>query len=211
MNGFAAVITGYLLGSIPTAYLVARFGTGKDIRQIGGGNVGALNTFREISPAAGVLVMLIDMAKGALAIVLAYRVFDLSPVAVMLTGLACVIGHNWMVWLKFSGGKGMGAALGALAVLFPLYHYPWPGLIFAALIILPLIITRNVALSMGTGLFLLPVLAWFSTRDLVTAGLAVALLVIIGLKFLPTALEALKTSKSGKDFIFDHCKRPKNG
>ncbi|MFA6613085.1 MAG: glycerol-3-phosphate acyltransferase, partial [Dehalococcoidales bacterium] len=106
MNGFAAVITGYLLGSIPTAYLVARFRTGKDIRQIGGGNVGALNTFREISPAAGVLVMLIDMAKGALAIVLAYRVFDLSPVAVMLTGLACVIGHNWMVWLKFSGGKG---------------------------------------------------------------------------------------------------------
>jgi glycerol-3-phosphate acyltransferase PlsY len=204
INEIIALVLGYLLGSIPTAYIATRVATGKDIRQIGGGNVGGLNTFREVGLWPAVVVGIVDIGKGAAAVAIAYWLLDVSQLFVMLAGLAAVIGHMWMLFLRFSGGKGMGAAFGALAVLMSVYGY-WYGFpIFLVVIAISFIITRNVALSMGVGLVFLPVIIWLITGVQLATVLAIILGVLIGIKFLPTARVAWTKNKSIKTFIFDH-------
>ena len=123
VTGFIAIIIGYLLGSIPSAYIAARLATGKDIRQLGGGNVGGLNVFREVGPWSALAVGIVDIGKGTAAVAIAHWLLAVPPLFVLLAGLAAVVGHNWIVFLKFSGGKGMGPAIGALATVLPLYQY----------------------------------------------------------------------------------------
>ena len=103
----------------------------------------------------------------------------------------------------------MGPTIGALAVVLPLYGY-WLGLlIFFGIILIPLAITRNVALSMGIGLLSLPFITWFGMNSGIGTIMAVILGIIILLKFLPTTLEALSKSKSKQEFIFDRWQRDK--
>jgi glycerol-3-phosphate acyltransferase PlsY len=209
MNEALAIILGYLLGSIPSAFIITRLIKGKDIRRIGGGNVGGLNVFREVGPWPALLVGMIDLGKGAAAVAIAKWGFNIPDAYVLIAGLASVIGHNWMVWLKFSGGKGMGAAMGALLVLMPTYGYSLQLVIFFAIIIIPLLITRNVALSMFLGLASLPLLVWFGTHSGFATIIAVALMLIIIAKFLPTAIAALR--KSGAAALgIDRWQRNKN-
>jgi len=207
-NGIIAIIIGYLLGSIPSAYIATRLATGKDIRQMGGGNVGGLNVHREVGAWPGLAVGIIDLSKGASAVAIAYWLLDLSPVFVLLTGLAAVIGHNWMVWLKFSGGKGMGVTIGALAVLLPVYGY-WPGLpIIFGIILIPYVITHNIAISMGLALVCLPFITWLGMNSGTGTIMAVILGLVIGIKFLPTAKASWAKAESKKDeFIFDRQRR----
>ncbi len=205
-----AVVLGYLLGSIPTAYIVTRIATGKDIRQLGGGNVGGLNTYREVGAIPALVVGIVDLSKGAAAVAIAYWLLDVPPLFVMLAGLAAVIGHMWMVFLKFSGGKGMGATFGALAVLMPVYGYWYGFLIFLAVVAIPFIITRNVALSMGIGILFLPLIIWLIAQSQLATMLAVILGVLIGIRFLPTARAAWARSKTKKDFIFGQGQRGKD-
>ena len=209
MAELLAIVIGYLLGSIPSAYIAARLAKGKDIRRLGGGNVGGLNVFREVGSWAGLAVGVVDIGKGAAAVAVAYGLLEAATPFVLLAGLASVIGHNWMVWLRFSGGKGMGAAFGALAVLFPVYGYPQGLAILFGIMLIPFIITRNVALSLGIGLLALPFIVWFYTNSGYATTVAVILGLIIGLKFLPTALAALRKTGSVKDFIFDRWQRDK--
>ena len=190
MNEALAIIIGYLLGSIPAAYIITRLIKGGDIRKMGGGNVGGLNVFREVGPWPAVAVGLVDFGKGAAAVAIAKWGLNAPEAYVLLAGLAAVIGHNWMVWLRFSGGKGMGAAIGALIVLLPLYNLSLQLGIFAAIIIVPLILTRNVALSMFLGLIALPIIVWFSTKSEYATIISAALLLVIVVKFLPTAIVA---------------------
>jgi glycerol-3-phosphate acyltransferase PlsY len=209
INEIIAVVVGYLLGSIPSAYIAARLTTGKDIRQLGGGNVGGLNVFREVGPWPALAAGLADVGKGAAAVAIAHWLLAVPPLFVLLAGLAAVIGHNWMVFLKFSGGKGMGATIGALAVLLPVYGY-WQGLlIFLGIILIPFIITRNIALSMGISLVFLPLIIWLGTKSGIGTIIAVILGLVIAIRFLPTARAALVKSKTKKDFIFDHWQREK--
>ncbi|MDD4875745.1 MAG: glycerol-3-phosphate acyltransferase [Dehalococcoidales bacterium] len=208
MKEVIAIVIGYLLGSIPAAYISTRLATGKDIRQLGGGNVGGLNTFREVGLWPAVIVGITDVSKGAAAAAIAYWLLDLPPLAVMLTGLATVVGHNWMLWLKFSGGKGMGTTIGVLAVLFPVYGY-WIGLIFIfAAIIIPYIITRNIAIAMGIALFCLPFITWLGMNSVSGSIMAFLLALIIGVKFFPTAKDSWSKAESKKDdFFFDNWRR----
>jgi glycerol-3-phosphate acyltransferase PlsY len=134
----------------------------------------------------------VDLGKGVAAVAIARWGLNVPEAYVLLAGLAAVIGHNWMVWLKFSGGKGMGAAMGALIVLLPLYDLSLQLGIFFAIIIVPMIVTRNVALSMFLGLISLPFIVWFSTKSEYATIIAAALLLIIVVKFLPTAITALR-------------------
>ena len=207
-----AIIIGYLLGSIPSAYIAARLATGKDIRQMGGGNVGGLNVHREVGAWPAFAVGIVDLSKGTAAVAIAYWLLDLSPVFVLLAGLAAVIGHNWMVWLKFSGGKGMGVTIGALAVLLPVYGY-WPGLlIFFGIILIPYVITRNIAISMCIALVALPFITWLGMNSGIGTIMAVILGLAIGVKFLPTAKASWVKADSKKDeFFFDHWRRDKEG
>jgi len=207
VTGLIVVIIGYLLGSIPSAYLATRLATGKDIRQLGGGNVGGLNVFREVGPWPALSAGIADLGKGAAAVAIAYWLLDLSLTFVLLAGLAAVIGHNWMVWLKFSGGKGMGAAFGALAVVMPLYGY-WQGLlIFLGVVLIPFIISRNVALSMGTALVFLPLITWLGTKSGTATIMAIILGLVIAIKFFPTARAAWAKTETKKDFVFDRWQR----
>ena len=207
-NGIIAIIIGYLLGSIPSAYIATRLATGKDIRQMGGGNVGGLNVHREVGAWPAFAVGIVDLSKGAAAVAIAYWLLDLSLVFVLLTGLAAVIGHNWMVWLKFSGGKGMGVTIGALAILLPVYGY-WPGLpIIFGIIVIPYVITHNIAISMGLTLVCLPFITWLGMNSGTGTIMAVILGLVIGIKFLPTARASWAKAESKKDeFIFDRQQR----
>lgn len=204
MNEAMAVIIGYLLGSTPSAYIFTRLSVGKDIRHMGGGNVGSLNVFREVGFWPATAVGVVDAGKGAAAVIIALYLLDKGSPFVMLAGLAAVTGHNWMVWLKFSGGKGMGATFGALAVLFPVYGYPFGLAIMFGIILIPFIFTRNVALSMGTGLIALPFITWLGMNSGTGTIMAVILGLVIGIKFLPTAKTAWVEAEKKEDFIFDH-------
>ena len=202
-----AVLLGYLLGSIPTAYIVTRIALGKDIRQLGGGNVGGMNTFLEVGVKPALVVGIVDLGKGAAAVAIAYWLLDVSPLFVMLAGLASAIGHMWMAFLKFSGGKGIGATFGALSVLLPVYGY-WHGLlIFLGIILIPFITTRNVALSMGVGLLFLPLIIWLITHSALASLIAIILGILIGIKFLPTARAAWAKLGNIKAFIYGDSKQ----
>ncbi|NLT36347.1 MAG: glycerol-3-phosphate acyltransferase [Gaiellales bacterium] len=114
-----APLAGYLIGSVPTAYLVARRRHGVDIREIGSGNVGGSN-MRAVGGVWGtILVGVTDLVKGAVA-VWAVLLLGLGEGTAGITGMAVVAGHNWPVWLGFRGGRGAAATLGVLLVLFPL-------------------------------------------------------------------------------------------
>ena len=209
VTGLLSIIIGYLLGSIPSAYIVTRLVKGKDIRQLGGGNVGGLNVFREVGPWPALAAGIVDVSKGAATVAIAYWLLALPPLFVLLAGLAAVIGHNWMVFLKFSGGKGMGPAIGVLAMVMPLYGY-WQGLlIFLGIVIIPFIITRNVALSMGIGLVALPFITWLGIHSGIGTIMAVSLGLVVVIKFTPTARAALAKSKTKREFIFDRWQREK--
>ena len=113
---FGLALGGYLLGSIPLAWIVTRLATGKDLRSLGSGNVGVMNVALNVTRWAGLIVFLGEAAKGLLAVLLARRVSD-TPLAIGITVLATVIGTRWMVWLGFAGGRGNTAGLAAMALL----------------------------------------------------------------------------------------------
>jgi glycerol-3-phosphate acyltransferase PlsY len=209
VNGIIAIILGYLLGSIPTAYIATRLAAGKDVRRLGGGNVGGLNVFREVGFLPAAVVGIVDVAKGAAAVAIAQWLLAVSPPFVLAAALAAVVGHNWMVWLKFSGGKGMGAAIGGLFVLLPLYGYPIGLAFFFAVVLIPFVITRNVALSMGAGLLALPFIGWLGMHSTPFIIFSVVLGVIILVKFIPTALLTLAKTRGVKGFVFSRGQRGK--
>jgi glycerol-3-phosphate acyltransferase PlsY len=202
LNGIIAIILGYLLGSIPTAYIATRLASGRDVRRLGGGNVGGLNVFREVGLLPAAVVGIVDVAKGAAAVAVAYWLLDVSPPFVLAAAVAAVVGHNWMVWLRFSGGKGMGAAIGGLAVLLPLYGYPIGLAFFFAVVLIPFVITRNVALSMGIGLLALPFIGWLGMHSTPFIIFSVVLGLVILAKFIPTAMLTLAKTRGVKGFVF---------
>ena len=118
MEDVSAAILGYLIGSVPFAFLIARR-RGIDLRRAGSGNVGATNVLRTTSASYAVLAMCLDVTKGALA-VFAARTLATSAAAPVVAGLAAVVGHIYPPWLGFRGGKGVATAAGVFAVLAPL-------------------------------------------------------------------------------------------
>ena len=116
------IIISYLLGSIPTAYIVGRIRKGIDIRNFGSGNVGATNAFRVLGPIWAIIVLTVDISKGLVSVTLLADYFlnywDFTPLVLrILFGFACILGHNWTIFLRFKGGKGVATTLGVLAGL----------------------------------------------------------------------------------------------
>ena len=145
----------YLIGSIPTAYLVTLFLKGDDIRQLGDRNSGAANVFRNVGPKAGLAVGVIDIVKGAVAVILAIVALD-SNRSEMVAGVLVVVGHNWPILLRFRGGRGAAPAVGVLLATVPLLAIP---LGLASLVVL--YFTKKATASLGFFLTLLPFLAWW--------------------------------------------------
>jgi len=118
LPGILGIIIGYLLGSIPTAYIVSRIRKDIDIRNMGSGNMGGANVMREIGTHEGVFVGLIDIAKGAGAILIA-QALDISELWVFGAGFAALVGHNFPVFARFRGGRGSATIIGIFFVLAP--------------------------------------------------------------------------------------------
>ena len=126
LSYITVAVVAYLLGSIPTGFLVAK-ARGVDIRAVGSGNIGAANTFRAVGKTAGILVLLIDALKGYAAVWTADLVLKFFGVAEsqmepyrVVAGAFAVIGHNYTCWLHFKGGKGIATSGGAYLALAPL-------------------------------------------------------------------------------------------
>jgi glycerol-3-phosphate acyltransferase PlsY len=113
-------VAAYLLGSIPFGLLLGKLFGGRDVRSAGSGNIGATNVARVAGPIAGVLTLLLDAAKGALAVYLAGRLSEQSSTWMMIAGLCALVGHCFPIWLGFRGGKGVATAAGVFLVLSPL-------------------------------------------------------------------------------------------
>jgi len=178
MPAWLIISIGYFVGGVPTAFIAGRIIRGQDIRRLGDENAGAANAFRELGPGAGILVGVVDAAKGALVVVIA-QALQMSLAVVLLAGLAAVIGHNWPVYLGFRGGRGVSTTLGILAVVVTL-----PMLILALPAVLILVIKRNVTPSMAFLFIALPLVDWWLGVRPVLIVYGVALPALVGLTHL---------------------------
>lgn len=110
-----SVIISYLLGAIPTGYIVGRLFKNIDIREHGSKSMGATNVLRVVGKGPAILVLLVDIIKGIVPIVLFSKIFNIhDPFIMVILGVMSVVGHNWTVFLKFNGGKGVATTLGVL-------------------------------------------------------------------------------------------------
>ena len=149
------VLLGYLLGSIPTAFIAGRLLRGKDIRQMGDGNVGARNAYHELGHKAGVAIFFLDVTKGALPILIA-QAAAVSQIALLITGLATVVGHNWPVFIRFRGGRGEATTIGVLLALLT-----QPMLILTGPVVITLLIKKNVIMASCVLFIPLPLVCWW--------------------------------------------------
>ena len=157
------IILGYLLGSVPTAYLAGHLRKGVDIRQVGDKNMGAANAFRQLGPKTGVAVGLVDAGKGALVILIA-QAAGTPQLAILGAGAASVVGHNWPVFISFRGGRGVSTTIGVLLAVIT--H---PMLIVALPSTLTLLIKKNVSLACAVLFIPLPLVCWWlGTSGLLT-------------------------------------------
>lgn len=163
-------LAAYLLGSIPTGFLVAK-AKGVDIRTVGSGNIGATNAMRVLGKPAGIFVLLMDAAKGWLACHLAVYIYCAvipEPTGslpamfrevedcIIIAGIFAILGHNFTCWLKFKGGKGIATSAGVYLALAP-----WAVLIALVVFILAVLLTRYVSVASISAAVALPAAVWF--------------------------------------------------
>jgi glycerol-3-phosphate acyltransferase PlsY len=152
---YLIIAISYLLGSVPTAYIAARRLKGRDIREMGDGNVGAQNAFRQLGPRTGVAVGVVDAGKGALAVLIA-QAAGLPLLAVMLAGVAAIIGHNFPVFLGFRGGRGESTTIGVFLVMLT-----QPMLVASPLAAAALLKSKNVILASAVLFVSVPLASWW--------------------------------------------------
>ena len=174
MTRIIVVVIAYLLGSIPFGYLIVRRKIGADIRQTGSGGTGATNVSRRAGKTAGILTLVLDAAKGCVAVVIA-QVVSGDDWMVAAAAIAALVGHIFPVWLGFRGGKGVATAVGIFAVLAPI------ALLCAGVIFLAIVVTtRYVSLGSIIAAVLVPVFVWFQSglQPVLTAAIVAAALIV---------------------------------
>lgn len=176
---FAVVlVAAYLLGSIPTSYIVVYRYTGRDIRTMGTGNPGTMNVLDSVGTRPAILVGVVDILKGMAAIGVAYLAGANDMQAVIAAAVA-ILGHDYSVFLRLNGGNGTATAVGALAALLPVATFVAFSLSLTALFVLG---SRRIAGLIG--LLTVPVLAfWFGAPDMKVLG-SIVLLTITALKII---------------------------
>lgn len=173
------VLAAYLLGSVPLAYLAVKWSRGIDIRQYGSGNVGASNVRELTSTWVFIATVIFDLGKG-MVMVWAAQLMGLGIAHQVMVGMAAIIGHNWPVFLRFAGGRGILTSLGVIAILVP-----WlaPVVLVIAFSFAPF---HHLALGTLIALVSLPVLGWFLSQPLgiderlpITLGFLAILLIAV--------------------------------
>ena len=190
LNAIVALAGAYLLGSFPTAYVIGRLRKGIDIRKVGTRNMGAMNTVYTLGIAYGILVLIIDVAKGVAAIMLA-RWLEVPLTVELVAGGMAVIGHIVPVFLGFRGGRGGAVCIGVFAALMP-----WGVPIGTGIFLLLLLITRFPTFSYSLALGCFPFVAW-SIYDSGTLILfSVIMLLILLARYVPRIKEMRTTGGS---------------
>jgi acyl phosphate:glycerol-3-phosphate acyltransferase len=171
MTPFLALIGGYLLGSIPFGLILTRLSGAGDLRQVGSGNIGATNVLRTGRKGLAAATLLLDMAKGAIAVCVARMV---NPDLALVAGTAAFLGHLFPIWLGFKGGKGVATMLGiCLAAMWQV------GLIFAGVWVAALALTRFSSVGGMAAALSVPIAASvLGNGSLAVALLAMALIVV---------------------------------
>ncbi|UNO50868.1 glycerol-3-phosphate 1-O-acyltransferase PlsY [Alicyclobacillus acidoterrestris] len=171
-----SIIIAYLIGSISTSTIVVKMVSGKDIRQFGSGNAGATNTSRVLGTKWGIAVLVIDALKGMIALSIVSALAHANPVALALSAIAVVVGHNWPIYFGFRGGKGIATTIGVLLWMAPLMT-----IIAGILCLVVIALTRYVSLGSLIFAILIPILlgVWAPSHEAALwASIVLALLSI---------------------------------
>jgi glycerol-3-phosphate acyltransferase PlsY len=200
LPGILSIIIGYLLGSIPTAYIVSRMRKGIDIRNIGSRNMGGANVMREIGTHEGLFVGLIDVAKGAGAILIA-QTLNISELWVFGTGFAALVGHNFPVFAGFRGGRGSATIIGIFLVLAPKAI-----LVTLAVVAIPFFTTRKFMAALFIGFGLLPLFVWLFEGSLMLVRYVLAIDLFMLVRNLPDIKQVLGKGVI-RDMIYDRHKK----
>jgi glycerol-3-phosphate acyltransferase PlsY len=192
VSSIIAIVCAYLLGSMPFAYIITRRIKGEDIREVGTRNMGAMNTIYRVGFGWGLLVLLLDMAKGALAILVARWLDTPENIQLAAAGVS-VIGHMFPVFLKFRGGKGGATAVGIMALLMP-KAIP----LAIGIFVLVLLLTRYPTFSYALALLCAPFVAWLGYESGKWVLFSVILLLMVLLRYMPRLLEMRSTGGNWK-------------
>jgi len=187
-----ALIAAYLLGSIPSAYIMGRLRKGIDIRTVGSRNMGAMNSIYNLGFIYGVIVLLVDMGKGAAAVAVA-QVLHTPVIAQMLAGVMSVLGHDFPVWLKFKGGKGGATVIGVLV-----YFMPWALVVGVPLFVVLLAITRVPTISYGLAMLCFPFVAWLHYDNTGYVIFSSLLILVPFISYIPRLFEMRQKGGSWK-------------
>ena len=196
--GLAGIIVGYLLGSIPSAYIMARLRKGIDIRDFGVGNMGAANVLRHVGLWEGIVVGFTDIAKGAAAILIA-QALNVSQLWLLGAGFSALLGHNFPVFVGFRGGKGSATIAGIFLILAPKEI----GIVFGIMAVL-FFITRNFAFTISASFVFLPLLIWLFGGSVMLIFYSLAILIFIGVRSLPNARQAWPRAGKNKYITTSH-------
>ena len=154
---YIIIILSYLLGSIPFAYLIVKLTERADIRKRGTGNIGAMNSYDITGKKwIGILVFFLDAIKGFIAVLITNIILPHNFYALAISSLLVIIGHNYSIFLKFKGGRGLSSAVGVSIFLNPIFIVIW-GLIW---LLSYLFISKNVHIENSLAIFLSPVIFW---------------------------------------------------
>lgn len=170
-----SVLLGFLLGSIPSGFLVGR-ARGVDIREHGSGNIGSTNVLRTLGKGPGYFVFACDALKGIAAVLLTRWLVPGDDLTAIGAAVACVLGHNFTPWLGFKGGKGVATSLGVLIALVPVAS----AIVFGLWALL-FLLTRYVSLASVLAAAALPAVVWWirGTGAIFWFALAIGLLAIV--------------------------------
>jgi len=191
-----AIVSAYLIGSFPTAYIIARLRKGIDIREIGTRNLGAMNVFYKVGFGWGLLVLAVDIGKGAAAVALA-RFLGVPMAVEFLAGAAVVLGHAFTIFLKFRGGRGGATCIGILIFLMP-----WGIPFYAGTFGLALLITRFPTLSYSLAFLCFPFVGWLIYQRWELVVFSVGLLLLPLTKYIPRIIEMRSKGGSWRHMLY---------
>ncbi len=182
-----AIVCAYVIGSIPSAYIMGLLRKGVDIRQIGSRSMGAMNVFYQVGFAEGLAVLVMDIGKGVAAVALT-RWLGVPLYAQLLAAAAVVVGHAYPAFLKFRGGRGGATCIGIL-----IYLMPWGIPVYAAVFGLSLLLTRYPTLSYSLAFLCFPFVAWLKYHSVEFIVFSIAILLLPALKYIPRIREMHRT------------------